>query len=219
MHMAEQQDVPSAAVVSPGRTVPAYARLATNALFLLLFALLAASSWQHFMRTGTLRSLGVLAVNTLFLVLFVLRRPAKDEASSPFVWALSLIGSALPLLMRPSEGAGFSLAGEALQVSGLAVLALALLSLRTSFAIVPANRGIRQGGLYGFVRHPIYLAELTVLLGVVLANPTAANIFLWLCECPLQCARVVAEERLLTRDPIYRAYRQRVRYRLIPGII
>jgi len=31
--------------------------------------------------------------------------------------------------------------------------------------------------------------------------------------------RMVLEERLLARDPEYRAYAQKVRYRLIPGIV
>jgi protein-S-isoprenylcysteine O-methyltransferase Ste14 len=35
----------------------------------------------------------------------------------------------------------------------------------------------------------------------------------------LQVSRALAEERFLERDPVYSAYRGRVKYRLIPGIL
>jgi protein-S-isoprenylcysteine O-methyltransferase Ste14 len=53
----------------------------------------------------------------------------------------------------------------------------------------------------------------------VLVNPALANWLLWLCECGLQVARALAEENLLLSDPEYRAYRARVRYRLVPGLV
>jgi len=69
------------------------------------------------------------------------------------------------------------------------------------------------------VRHPIYFSELVALLGAVLINPSVANWTIWLCECGLQYARARAEENFLSSDPIYRSYRERVPYRLIPGLI
>jgi protein-S-isoprenylcysteine O-methyltransferase Ste14 len=65
----------------------------------------------------------------------------------------------------------------------------------------------------------MYLAELTVLLGVVVASPTTANVIVWVCECGLQFARACAEENFLAADPAYRAYRKRVPYRLVPGLL
>jgi protein-S-isoprenylcysteine O-methyltransferase Ste14 len=53
----------------------------------------------------------------------------------------------------------------------------------------------------------------------VLVNPSLANWAIWLCECGLQFARARAEEEFLSVDPVYRAYRERVRYRLIPGVL
>jgi protein-S-isoprenylcysteine O-methyltransferase Ste14 len=192
---------------------------ATNLLIVLLFALLAISSYLHFVSSGTLKSFGILGVNFLFLALFLTRSPAKAETPSLRLWALSMAGTALPLLLRPSDAGGLIELGTATQVAGLALLATALLSLRRSFAVVPANRGIRDGGLYRIVRHPVYSSELLVILGVVLTNPTAANLVIALCECALQFARACAEERFLAADPVYQAYRTRVAYRLIPGVV
>lgn len=192
---------------------------AMNILMLVLFVLLAIASYKRFMMTATLQSFGILAVNTLFVVLYLNRRPAIAESPSLPLWILAFGGSTLPLLMRSSDGPGFLQLGNALQIAGLALLAAALLSLRRSFAVVPANRGIRDGGLYRIVRHPVYLAELLVFLGILLVSPTAVNLAIWMGECVLQYARACAEERFLATDPAYRVYRDRVRYRLVPGLV
>jgi protein-S-isoprenylcysteine O-methyltransferase Ste14 len=99
------------------------------------------------------------------------------------------------------------------------MVAAGLLSLRRSFAVVPGNRGVRDGGLYRIVRHPIYISELMAVLGAVLVYPTIRNVLLWITLCGVQFARARAEEEFLSSDPVYRAYRARVRYRLIPGVL
>ncbi len=72
-----------------------------------------------------------------------------------------------------------------------------LMSLRRSFAVVPGNRGVRDGGLYRIVRHPIYISELVAVLGAVLVSSTIANWALWLTLCGVQFARARAEEEFL----------------------
>ena len=123
------------------------------------------------------------------------------------------------MLLRPTDGAGLVEVGVGVQVAGIVMVAAALLSLQRSFAVVPGNRGIRDGGLYRIVRHPMYISELVALLGVVLVSPSVTNWAVWLCECGLQFARARAEEDFLAADPIYRAYRERVRNRLSPGLL
>lgn len=191
-----------------------------NLLITLLLTLLAIASFHQYLGSRSLKAFGVLAVNILFLGLFLTRRPAKSETTSLPLSTLAFAGSTLPLFLRPAtaEG-GVAVLGSAVQLSGLLVLAIALLSLGRSFAIVPGNRGIQRGGVYRLVRHPVYLSELTVFLGVILANPTWLNGAIWVCECALQLARAKAEERFLSADPLYRAYCEQVRHRLIPGIV
>jgi protein-S-isoprenylcysteine O-methyltransferase Ste14 len=190
-----------------------------NLLILALFTLLAVSSYQRYVRTGTPSAFGVLAVNSLFLVLFLTRRPAKEETHSPSLWVLAFAGTVLPLLLRPAPPWRGRPVGSTIAIAGIIMLFAALLSLRRSFAVVPGNRGIQRGGMYRLVRHPVYLSELTLLLGLVLANPTVLNVVLWICECTVQLARARAEEHFLCADPLYGAYCTRVRYRLIPGVV
>ncbi len=195
-------------------------RAAVNVLVIALFVLLATASYRSFIASRSIQSFGVLAVNMLFVGLFLLRRPAKSETPHLSLWLLAVIGTALPLLLRPGGTTpGLVGLGTAIQVTGMMMVAAGLLSLRRSFAVVPGNRGIRQGGLYRIVRHPIYFSELVALLGAVLVSPTVANWTVWLCECGVQYARAIAEEQFLAADPGYRAYRARVRYRLLPGLL
>jgi protein-S-isoprenylcysteine O-methyltransferase Ste14 len=99
------------------------------------------------------------------------------------------------------------------------VLALAgICDLGRSFGIVAAHRGIKTSGLYRYLRHPIYAAYLLAFGGFVLAHPSVRNSVVLLVWVFIQIARIRAEERLLSADPQYAAYAQRVRDRLIPGI-
>ena len=195
-------------------------RTIANFLVIALFAQFVFDSGQDFLYKATLNTGGMLMVNGLYFGLFISRREAKTETTSPALWALGYAGMIVPLQMRASPPhPGGAVAGALIELAGLAMLIAALLSLRRSFAVVPANRGVRDGGFYRLVRHPVYLSELTLLLGVLIANPTPRNTVLWLAECGLQIARALAEERHLLADPCYRAYCRRVRYRLIPAIL
>ena len=74
-------------------------------------------------------------------------------------------------------------------------------------------------GLYGMVRHPMYLGMI-LLYG---ASPVAlGSWWAWLFMIPMLgiiIARILDEERLLARDLAgYEAYIHQVHYRLIPGI-
>ena len=192
---------------------------ALNILLITLFLLLALVSYRHFAASRSVCSFSILVLNALFLGLFLSRRPAESETPRLSLWLLSVTGTALPLLLRPTDGAGFVGVGVVVQITGVVMVAAGLLSLRRSFAVVPGNRGIRDGGLYRVVRHPIYISELIALLGAVLVSPTLTNWSIWLCECGLQFARARAEEDFLAADPVYRAYRERVPYRLLPGLL
>ena len=80
------------------------------------------------------------------------------------------------------------------------------------------NRGIVKSGPYKFVRHPAYTAKLLlwILQGVFFAQ---FGIFILLGFILLYVLRAWTEDRHLSRDPDYLAYRQSVRRWFIPGII
>ena len=88
--------------------------------------------------------------------------------------------------------------------------------LGRSFGLVPADRGLTDRGLYGWVRHPMYTGELCFFLGIVLENPMARN---WVIVSALFIGlplRALAEERFLLSDPRYQSYMARVRRRFLP---
>lgn len=151
------------------------------------------------------------------VALFVLLRRATDQISvKPFDWAVGIIGTALPMLVIPS-GHGWS-SGVVFLVTGLAVSLGAKLSLRRSFGVIAANRGIKCDGLYRAVRHPMYLGYFLTYVGVLLLNPSIINAGLLALWTLCQVARIQAEEHVLLQDAIYQAHSRKVRFRLIPFV-
>lgn len=194
-------------------------KVLANSIVILGVSLLAYSCYLKFIQSGSLKSLGLLIVNSLFAVLYIAKRDATSITVSPWLWLLGLAGSIVPLLLRSTDAMPLAAIGNAVQIVGTIAIVASLLSLRRSFGIVPANRGVRTGGLYRFVRHPLYASELFWMIGFVIANPSLANIGLWAVDFVLQYSRAVAEERFLANDALYSQYASRVRYRLIPRVI
>jgi protein-S-isoprenylcysteine O-methyltransferase Ste14 len=194
-------------------------RIGSTAVLVLAFGLMAYASYRKFTDSGSINMLGLCAVNTVFVALFVSRRDATSISTSPGLWLIAFGGTFLPLLMRPNTIGPFTTVGNAIQLVGMLGIIASLMSLRRSFGIVPANRGIRTQGLYNVVRHPLYASELITLGGFAIVSPSLWNVSLWLCDFALQLARAYAEERFLSEDSSYLQYRSRVKYRLIPLII
>ena len=72
-------------------------------------------------------------------------------------------------------------------------------------------------GIYGFVRHPMYLGGILMFLGAPLLLGSLYGILAGLALTVLLMARIVGEEKMLGRElEGYRAYTQTVRYRLFP---
>lgn len=104
------------------------------------------------------------------------------------------------------------------QVVGVLLQIAAKWSLRRSFGLLPANRGVVISGPYRIVRHPMYLGYLVTDIGFLVANFGVRNVVVVLVQWTLQIVRVLKEEQLLSKDIAYRDYMSRVRYRLIRGV-
>lgn len=160
--------------------------------------------------------------NEAALILFVLlRRSAKVISVRPSDWFVGFAGTCLPLLLIPGEEAVSSaLLGVVLLliVSGMAFQILAKFTLRRSFGVVAANRGVKRGGPYRIVRHPMYAGYIVTQIGFLIANPNLYNVVILSLAWGLQIARIHAEERVLTEDPAYQAMMAQTRYRLFPGV-
>jgi len=84
---------------------------------------------------------------------------------------------------------------------------------------VEEGQTVVDSGLYGIVRHPMYMATVLLFLMIpfVLGSWYAAIVFA--CYPAIIVLRLKDEEALLTRElPGYEAYKEKVKYRLIPFI-
>jgi protein-S-isoprenylcysteine O-methyltransferase Ste14 len=195
------------------------ARIVANAVVVIGYGVLTYACFLKYHATGELNFLGLLIINSIFVAMYIARRDATSISRSPGLWLLAFAGTCLPLALRPTSPSSWAGMGNILQAAALISVCAALLSLRRSFGIVPANRGVRTQGLYNVVRHPLYASELFWMLGFAIVNPSAWNIGLWILDCALQFGRACAEERFLNTDPVYAQYQARVKYRLVPLVI
>lgn len=84
---------------------------------------------------------------------------------------------------------------------------------------VQENQKVIDTGLYGIVRHPMYMATTILFLAMplVLASPISF-VIMW-DYIPVIVKRIINEETVLEKGlPGYKEYEQRVKYRLIPFI-
>lgn len=133
--------------------------------------------------------------------------------------AIALIGTAVALLVVPE---GTQIAPP--WISSVCVLSGAMVSLSAkvflgrSFGLVPANRGVKQIGIYRLIRHPMYAGYMLNHIGFLLAYFSALNLAIYAIAWTALWLRTVEEEKFLNQDPEYREYAKRVRFKLIPGI-
>jgi len=74
-------------------------------------------------------------------------------------------------------------------------------------------------GVYGFVRHPMYLGASLVFFGAALLLGSVYGVLAGLAMVGLLVVRIFGEEKLLARDlEGYKEYLQKVRYRLVPRV-
>lgn len=183
-----------------------------------IFAYAAVAQWRAEPTRITLLLLVVGLFMSVGLALFA-RVPFKRDWT-PLALIFSLGGTFYFLGVRLSPGTQLipEAAGAALQLFGIFWELFAKVSLRRSFGILPANRGVVSRGAYRFIRHPMYLGYFVTDLGFLLVNFGVQNMLVYGCQFALQIGRIVREERLLSDDESYRAYRRKVRFRVIPGV-
>ncbi len=162
----------------------------------------------------------LLISETTVMVFVLLRRPTEAISIRPFDWFLATAATGLPMLISPDSSSlpGLALLGVVLVFGGNLFQFWAKLSLRRSFGVAPANRGIKIGGPYRFVRHPMYAGYLFAHIGILLLLPSLLNLVIYTLSWWAQIYRLRAEERLLLEDPAYQAFAEKVRWRLLPRV-
>lgn len=111
--------------------------------------------------------------------------------------------------------------GNALIVAGFYITFLAFRENTFAAANVDIFAGQRvvSSGPYAVVRHPQYAGAIFYLLGIPLALGSWWGLLVFAAMVPFLIWRLLDEERVLTAGLRgYAEYRNRVRWRLIPGI-
>ena len=74
-------------------------------------------------------------------------------------------------------------------------------------------------GLYGVVRHPMYMTTMLLFLSMPLVLGSPFSFAIMLLYIPIIALRMKNEEQVLERELAgYREYKQRVKYKIIPFI-
>ena len=84
---------------------------------------------------------------------------------------------------------------------------------------VQENQKIIDTGLYGIVRHPMYMSTLLLFLAMPLVLGSVISFAVMLSYIPIIAKRIGNEEKVLEEGLSgYREYKNRVRYRVIPFV-
>jgi protein-S-isoprenylcysteine O-methyltransferase Ste14 len=109
-------------------------------------------------------------------------------------------------------------AGLVLVVVASCLSLAGLFTLGRWFGNRPALRGLATTGPYRLVRHPMYLSYVLADIGYNLREWNVGTVLLVLIGWAALVYRIRAEERVLSQDPGWLRFRDRVRSRLIPGL-
>lgn len=212
-----QQSVADPAGAAKGRRH--WLSVAQDVALVVLFAAFATAQLR-LVGEGVFRNIPFAIENTLLVVLFLTRRRSAETSTRPMDWVVAAVAAWLPLAYQAQHGIDSvnAVIGTGLQSIGLVMALVAFGFLGRSIGVVAADRGLKTGGTYRFVRHPAYLAHITTGAGFVVANPHWFNATIFVVVFVCHIARIHAEERLLRRRTAYNAYSEQVRWRLVPGL-
>lgn len=192
--------------------------MAEKACVLTCYAYFVQAHVAFFLSTHRFSSLLIVILETLAIFLLLFRTQTKDISVDLYDWVISFAGFIVPTFFRPVLTEHDTVIYSVIQSAGLFITMAGILTLNKSFGVVPANRGVKTSGLYRLVRHPLYLGYLICAVAYTIQNTSQLNIIIFISFLLLQILRIIAEERLLSSDPIYEEYKNKTSWRLIPFI-
>lgn len=161
------------------------------------------------------------------------RMHAGPKAETRGIQKIAIVGAMLAILLMLTLSAydhrmGWShppgwvcLLGDLLVACGLGIAMLVIIQNGYAAATVTVETGqhVVSGGLYKLVRHPMYVGNVVMMIGVPLALGSYWGLLLVLPGIVVLVVRIRDEEQLLAEQLAgYREYTQQVRYRLLPYV-
>ncbi len=152
----------------------------------------------------------------------------RSVESTAFGWTVALacyppfnnvLGTYLPLDSGTHLGLSddILLGLRAATVLLFAIYAAATVAFGFKFSNL-TNRGIVSRGPYRYVRHPAYATKCTAWWLEHLPTMTFSKAIFLTGLCGVYALRAWTEERHLSHDPDYRAYKAKVRWVIFPGV-
>ena len=111
--------------------------------------------------------------------------------------------------------------GNVLVLVGLAVAELVVIQNNYAAATITVEKDqpVVSTGLYGLVRHPMYVGALILIVGMPLALGSYWGLLTIIPGVLIFVARITDEEKALRQDLAgYDEYIEKVHYRLVPGV-
>jgi protein-S-isoprenylcysteine O-methyltransferase Ste14 len=141
-------------------------------------------------------------ISLLFVALLVFSALDHRFGWSPVPPAVSLIGDALVVIGL-----------------GIAIFTVYQNSYAAANITVEESQTVISSGLYGIVRHPMYMGSMIMLAGIPLALDSYWGLVVLVPALIVFVVRIMDEEKLLTQELVgYREYTGTVHHRLVPYV-
>jgi protein-S-isoprenylcysteine O-methyltransferase Ste14 len=142
------------------------------------------------------------AISILFIAVLVFSALDHRFGWSPVPPAISLIGDALVVIGL-----------------GIAIFTVQQNSYAAANVAVEETQTVASTGLYGIVRHPMYMGALIMFAGIPLALDSCWGLAVVVPVVIVVTVRILDEEKLLNQQLAgYREYAGKVHHRLVPYV-
>ncbi len=157
------------------------------------------------------------------------KQPAADKLAT-LILILAILGwfvliplDVFRLRLLPAPGLGIAAGGAVAGFCGYAIVFLTIYQNKFAVPVVrdQEDRGqvLIDTGLYGIVRHPMYIGLLIWFAGTALWLESYAGAIAVLVVFMALVPRILIEEKMLTESLAgYADYKARVRFRLVPFV-
>jgi len=172
--------------------------------------------------TGAAQTIAYLILQATVLIV-VFRRTAAEHVLATFpvlvacAWC-ALYPYAAFLIANPAPLIPVTVINVLLALSSLLAWR-SIVSLGRSFGYRPARRQLITRGPYRAMRHPLYASYVIADAALLLTAPELGVLVIVASGWAALVARMLAEERVLSNDPLWAEYVSRVPYRLWPRVL